>query len=221
MTPLVEQLGLVVFRHRETGVWGVPSRELARVTAHKHYNILAAARKAEREMDVGRVLIWGTYVAQQQNKRVHPCCWIPREVLARMRLNNLAGCRIVPEIIGEYLRLLDMHEAAQPANPRTPWLKLFRERQAAETAPETAPDSEIRPPDPEPADTLLPASEGWVSWEIKRAIELLAGHGAPDEAIRRLERWNNDRQWFELQKRAQSWTQVHALYATATPMARP
>lgn len=229
MTALGEMMRLTVFRHRETGVWTVPSRELARVTAHRHYNITTAARKAERELGMTGALIWGTYVARQQNKRIHPCCWIPREVLAQMRLNNLAGCRIVPQIIEEYLRLLDMHEAAQPAWPRPkplpglqaheqppgcverPLLEQWAERPRTRPA-NPAPDTAIRPPDPEPAETLVPAPPWQVSWRITEAIDLLTKAGAPDDAVRRMKGWNDDRRWRDLQERAKSWADVDRLY---------
>lgn len=189
---LVERLGLSVRRHRSTGRWMVSSRELARATAHKPSNIARAARVAERELGLTGSLVWAEYVSNNQNKRRVPYCWIPRAVLGQMRLHNVTGCWHVREIVAEYLRLIDAREE-RPAEP--------------------APDSEIRPPDPEPALTLEPVPPWQVSWRITEAIDLVAKAGAPAAVVGELKSWNDERRWRELQCRAKSWADVGRLFS--------
>jgi hypothetical protein len=72
-------------------------------------------------------------------------------------------------------------------------------------------------PPPEPAPEPKPPPPWQVSWQITNAVELLIKAGAPEDPMLAVKKWNNDRQWFELQKRAKTWSQVHAIYADATP----
>lgn len=182
---LGERLGLSVSRHRRTGRWMVSSHKMARATAHRPSNITKAAKLAAREAGLEDALVWDDRLVNSRRVRV---CWIPREVLEQMRLHNVPRCWIVRDIIAEYVRLLEMHEAAEPA-----------------------PDIEIRSPDPEPAETLKPAPPWQVSWRITDAIELLGKADAPAEAMTILKSWNDDRRWQALQGEARSWTDVSAL----------
>ena len=195
---LGEQLGLSVYRYQKTGVWAVPSRQLARATAHEHSNIMGAARLAEQELGVEGVLIWGEWFPRGK-QRGFPCCWIPREILLQMRLHNVPGCRIVRDIIAEYARLLEMHEAAQPAHD------------PVVIPAEPAPDTAIAPPDPEPAETLKPAPPWQVSVRITDAVELLGKTDAPRDAVEIIKRWDVDRRWEALRGQARSWSDVAAL----------
>lgn len=189
---LAERLGLSVRRQRSTGRWMVSSREVARATAHRPSNITRAARLAERELGLTGTLVWGEYISSNQNKKRVRYCYIPRAVLAQMRLHNVAGCGHVREVMAEYLRLLDEHEAQHPVEP--------------------APDSAIRPPDPEPAGTLEPVPPWQVSWRITEAIDLVAKAGAPAGVVAQLKSWNDDRRWRDLQGRAKSWSEVARLF---------
>jgi hypothetical protein len=228
---LAEEKGLAVYRRRKNGMWLVASRELARATAHEHSNIMSAARLAERELGLTGALVWGSYEPRRSNGRAYPCCWIPREVLAAIRLHNVPGCRVVPEIIAEYLRLLDMHEAAQPARvcgrPSPAWSEA-----PAEPAPDSAPTkqslADIRPPDPEPANWHEPAmSEDEAaalladklakSWLINCAVERIVGADLPHSLRADLQRWNAERcrllyDW--LRARGGSWAEANQIFTT-------
>ena len=198
MTTLGEELGLTVYRHRRTGVWTVPSRELARVTAHQHYNILGAARLAEGELGLSNALIWGSYMIERAGNRLAPCCWIPRDVLAQMRLHNVKGCRYVRDVMAEYLRLLDMHEAAQPARVAQP----------------VQPQLPIPKPAREKPPKVITATE---------AIDALASQGLPDRWVRKIRDWDSAQRFEELQRKAKSWTDVANLFREHQPRreARP
>lgn len=113
------------------GRWVVDSRQLARLTAHPHGKILAAVRRASLSPRFSGGIVWRTYVADR-NKPL-PCCTMTREALVAVfgRLRGVRGWIPMGAVRAEYLRSL--RKAKAPA-----------------------PDSEIRPPDPEPADTLEP-----------------------------------------------------------------
>lgn len=196
MTTLGEELGLTVYRHRRTGVWTVPSRELARVTAHEHYNILGAARLAERELGLSHALIWGSYAIRRAGNRLAPCCWIPRDVLAQMRLHNVKGCRYVRDVMAEYLRLLDMHEAAQPAQVAQPELPMPKPR---------------REKPPPKIVSMITATE---------AIDALAAQGLPERWVRKIRDWDSAQRFEQLQQKAKSWTEVAAMFREHQPKPR-
>jgi hypothetical protein len=189
-------LGLFVVPHKKSGRWTVPSRELARATAHEHGNILGAVRLAEQEIGPGGEVFWSEYISRNSNSRVYPCCYITREVMAQIRLHNVPGCSTVREVIDEYLRMLDEKEAEQAA-ARKSWDDRFRE------IAEPAPDSEIRPPDPEPHNVfeLVPKQRGDAvpeddprqSWLINAATEALIKVTMPDVLRSEIVSWNADR----------------------------
>jgi hypothetical protein len=196
---------LIVFFERKHKRWVVRSRDLAVHTAHEHFNILGAVRVAEAEMAAAGLrspVIWGQYLAR--NRRWNPACQIPLEVLRRIRLHNVPGCRRVPEVLAEYVRLLEERE--MPAEP--------------------APDSEIRPPDPEPAETLEPAIDTAAelgrrlsgSWLINSAVERLVHADEMSDRLRDdLKRWNSERcrllyEW--VLARRGSWAEANQIFTT-------
>jgi hypothetical protein len=190
---------LVVFFERKHKRWVVRSRDLAVHTAHEHFNILGAVRVAEAEMTaVGlrSTVIWGQYLAR--NRRWNPACQIPLEVLRRIRLHNVPGCRRVQQVLAQYVRLLEEREP--PAEP--------------------APDSEIRPPEPEPAglfDAVEPPGDPAASWEINAAVALLTKRtGLPRFIAEDLDGWNTAR-CAALWAASRSWDEVGAIYATKAP----
>jgi hypothetical protein len=85
---------------------------------------------------------------------------------------------------------------------------------AALVAAEPAPDSEIRPPDPEPADTLEPFRPE--SWEINYAIKVLERSDMPEHLVRVNQAWNEKRKEALLAE-AKSWIEAEDLYATEKP----
>lgn len=181
-----------VFPHKTSGRWTVASRELAALTAHLHSNILGAVRLAEQglaESGSSGGVFWSQYYSRKSG-RWFPCCHITREVMAQIRLHNVPGCRNVRGVLDEYIRLLDERE-----NPR-------HDDVAALVAAEPAPDSEIRPPDPEPAETLetvppLPAEKVTahlsMSWLIDQAVARNALVDMPERLLADLIDWNKQR----------------------------
>ena len=112
-----------------------------------------------------------------------------------MRLHNVEGCRIVRQVMAEYLRLLDMHEAAQPA-------RVVRPAQPQLPIPKPARE---KPPE------VITATE---------AIDALAAKGLPDRWVRKIRDWDSAQRFEELQRKAKSWTDVENLFREHQPMPR-
>lgn len=106
-------------------------------------------------------------------------------------------------------RRSERYQELHPPKPEPPlfaqWSERLRNRQSNRQS-DPAPDSEIRPPDPEPADTLEPVVR------VPDLIRALADAGAPQHLVDALKAWNTDAQWNELQRRARSWTEVAELF---------
>lgn len=189
----------------EVGVWRAVSAEVAPQIAHSHGDVLKAAEKALRRVSgLGAEDIRAArYVTP--SGRIYRCFLLSRVGLVATfdYLHNVPGCRDIEKVLWEYHRLFDL-QAAQPA-PAAP-----------------APDSEIRPPDPEP--TLEPSDRARTdakpeSWEINYAIEIIQRSDMPEHLKLVNKTWNDDR-LEALFAEAKSWTEAEELYATENPKRR-
>jgi hypothetical protein len=226
-------------RFCEPGGWRVASFELAPQIAHIHANVLKAVRAALRDDHdlADGDIIWSHYQGPHSKRRM-PCRLLSRKALIATfeHLHNVPGCPDIGAVLAEYLRQFDEKEAAEPA-PVEPskWLQAFRQseryQELLQPKPEPplfeqwserrrnrqsdpAPDSEIRPPDPEPADTLLSSLEPTLEpvARVPDLIRALAAVGAPQHFVQGLTSWYSDVQWDELQRRARSWTEVGEIF---------
>jgi hypothetical protein len=226
------------------GRWVVNSLELAPRIAHTHGNVRAAIRKAagspglEGEFRGFRCRGRGTaprrFVA------------IGAAGLAAVfrHLHNVPGCRDIRGVLDEYLRLIAAREAARSEGTGRPdapvaepppggglydgwrtlcaerrpgkWLQAYRD---AEGPAEPAPDEEIRPPDPEPANLFDPVAvpaDAPPSWRINAAVLTLRRSGLPRYLFDDLDRWNTER-CAALYAAARSWTEAETIFATEDP----
>lgn len=191
--------GTPQLRFCQPGGWRVASFELAPQTAHIHANVLKAVRAAEQDNPDLRVQghILSSRYQGPHNKRLLPCRLLSREALIATfkHLHGVPACRDIRAVLRQYLELFDETDAGEPA-----------------------PDSEIRPPDPEPADTLL--SELGNTLEpvllceprVAEAIDLLAEAGAPERSVREIRDWDSARRFEQLQRRARSWAEVGEIF---------
>jgi hypothetical protein len=197
-TKLAVAIGAVVpavFLHENSGRWTVASRELAALTAHDHGNIMSAVRLAVEELEergASGEVFWSVYFCRR-NGRHFPCCRITREVMAQIRLHNVPGCRTVRDVVAEYIRLLDEKEAERLEPAET---EIFDA--------EPAPDSEIRPPDPEPDNVfeLVPKQrvdaagqedDPRYSWLTNAAVESMIKREMPESLRAEIVAWNGQR----------------------------
>lgn len=194
----------------EPGGWRVASFELAPHTAHIHANVLKAVRAAERDNPDLRVQghILSSHYQGPHNKRLLPCRLLSREALIATfeHLHNVPACPDIGSVLAEYHRQFD---EKYPPTPALTWTEEAR-RWA-----EPAPDSAIAPPDPEPADTLVPVAQ------VPDLIRALAAAGAPPRIVQDLASWHADEQWNELQRRARSWTEVGEIFREHKVSAKP
>jgi hypothetical protein len=181
----------------------VSSVDLGRCIAHEHFNVTGAVdRVLLAESSLAREVVWSTY--QTAAGRQHRCCWLSSQMMMAVaaRFHNVPGCGDVRA------RCMAISQALAQAD---------RQRQAAA---EPAPDSEIRPPEPEPADLFAAVDAGpdaAESWEINAAVLLLTKRGGlPRFIADDLNGWNAARCDL-LRERAKSWDEVGRIYDTRGP----
>lgn len=150
----------------------VSTRELATIIAHSHPNLTQAVRRLldKRPELVGEFLV-GQYVAA--NRQRYTCYEVAAGGLAGLaeRLHNVPGCNDVRARLDNIrVGLMVMDEQMARGEPGPEEVSPDAE---AMTLP--APDSEIRPPEPEPAETLQPV-----------ALDLRTEPGGPLEHARRV-----------------------------------
>lgn len=173
----------------------VSTRELATIIAHSHPNLTQAVRRLldKRPELVGEFLV-GQYVAA--NRQRYTCYEVAAGGLAGLaeRLHNVPGCNDVRARLDNIrVGLMVMDEQMARGEPGPEEVSPDAE---AMTLP--APDSEIRPPEPEPAETLQPVEQAAAetepqSWEINAAIATLRKSRLPWEIYSSLDRWNMER----------------------------
>lgn len=233
-----------VFTHRRTGCFVVASRELAAMTAHNHSDIMRHVRTVAAVPKLAGGVFWHEYAARRSG-RIYQCAHLAKDALIGVfnLMHNVPGCRNIRAVLDTYLQMIDKREAEQRAKQvaerqaegdrlgreaRASLEDLQRSRPKFDQAVKRylehveqrklalpAPDSEIRPPDPEPADTLepIPPPE---SWEINYAIKVLERGGLPVPVLTVINHWNAVRRE-RLQAEARSWTDVGKIYATTNP----
>lgn len=223
-----------IFVHRRSGLWVVPSRDLAVLTAHTHSSILKAVRKAEAlDPGLARAIFWSRYEGTHRG-RLWPCCYLARPALAATfrNLHNVPGCRDAKAVLAAYLELFDQYERGRHAAAVALDALVEEMAEAAPLLAEPAPDEAILPPDPEPADTLEPVPElrpsgagseaelGRLlasSWLINEAVERLASADMPHRLRDDLDRWNAERcrRLYEgLLLNGGSWAEANQIFAT-------
>jgi len=177
----------------------VSTRELAPIIAHSHPNLTQAVRRLldRRPELVGEFLV-GQYVAA--NRQRYTCYEVAAGGLAGLaeRLHNVPGCNDVRARLDNIrVGLMVMDEQMARGEPGPEEVSPDSE---AMTLP--APDSEIRPPEPEPPETLQPVEQAATqaepepeppSWEINAAIETLKRARAPVEGLGIIGAWNDQR----------------------------
>lgn len=195
----------------ELGRHAVHSRDLARVIAHKHFNLMDALRLTIGDAPrVADHVHWAQYVAA--NNRIHPAALLSSMAVAAVgtRLHNVPGCRDVRarlEAISQALALAD------------------EQRRGAMPVAEPAPDEEIKPPLEEPPglfDKVEPAGGGLPSWRINALIqELTTGAGLPRYLGQDLLKWNKSRQdalWDDAYRRG-AWDEFGRIFNSREPEA--
>lgn len=142
-----------VYYSKPQGRLVVRSQELAAGIAHEHYLVVEAIRKIERTIPVlAGEFVWSTYI--NKAGREHVCASLSRVGVQAVfnHLRPITACRDPHVIRDRVLKLFDDRETERE-----------RRLTALQNA-EPAPDTEIRPPDPEPAD-LFQFVTAEVDWD--------------------------------------------------------
>jgi hypothetical protein len=142
-----------VYYSKAQGRFVTRSEELAVGIAHEHYQVVEAIRKVEHTIPVlASEFVWSSYI--NKAGREHPCASLSRNGIQAVfnHLRPISSCRDPRAVLDRILKLFDDREVERTR------------RQAPSQNAEPAPDTEIRPPDPEPAD-LFQFDRAEVDWD--------------------------------------------------------